>query len=318
MAMNNWMADLKDGINLTQMIMPGSHDAGIYEGGSNTVGIAKANWAICQYFSIKGQCEAGSRLYDIRITGTDGTLRAYHTASDSRGCIASGCLGEKAVDILNDVAEFVTENKTEFVILRFSHTHAKTGIVELIKQKIGNVLYKNLESKNLASINIDYFRGKVICIFDTADFGNQINSGQGIHAFNKKLGAKEGLSICGEYSNEHRDSAVWVQQLANQAKHVEHSRDCFPTNNHLFQLYFTQSGSVLRRILDVKKMTLGQITPDDRGTHFHMQEKMNELTLNLAKYSTPNIILYDFVNATSSEQICNLNEHLKAYKVVEA
>ncbi len=353
MAMNNWMANLKDDITLTQMIMPGSHDASIYTEVAQTTDILQGNsrtsryiagkvrkhfhiekggslapMFICQDRSIYGQCQAGSRFYDIRLTNTDGTLRGYHTAGDTRGVIAAGGLGAPAEVIFADVDDFLAANPTEFVILRISHTHATTRVVDVVKKMLGHRLYKwESGPQNLARIPIVSFRGTVICLFDVsvaktlkiidATEPFLINPRDGIHAFAKygkeqKRYTDQGLVIFGEYSNKkHIEDMIDTKGKViegvktGQIKRIEEYKKKQPKGGHIFQVYWTQS-----EVADIQKETLSW-----NGAHATMKSVLiNQVLSFLSNENQPSIILYDFVNDETSEIICDFNKRLGAFQ----
>jgi hypothetical protein len=103
-----WMSGLSGDTPLCKVVMPGSHDAGVYGnavvapvlggvGGKQVTGQAlqpgtragtkargdtpvhtrwcQPEWAICQHTNLKGQAECGSRFFDLRIYVKDEWLR---------------------------------------------------------------------------------------------------------------------------------------------------------------------------------------------------------------------------------------------------
>lgn len=305
MNMNDWMKSLKDSLTLSQVCMPGSHDASLYKEVATAQGIAnlKPSTFICQDRSILEQCKAGSRFYDIRLTGTDCTVRGYHTAGDSRGITAQGGLGASFEQILQDVGNFLKANPSEFVILRISHTHESVagGKINIVKYLNDNVVKQNIKlykqasgtDKNLVKVPIKNFRGQLVCIFDIKEFSKAISPDKGIHVFSKYPVPSpfqgQGIVTCGEFSNE--QDMVKVEQKQNERK-KEH--EVHVKGDHLFQLYWTQS-----RGLNIETDTKGTA-----GAHATIGKKLVEL--KQAAF-IPNIVLYDFVNEATSTQICQMN-----------
>ncbi|MYN11020.1 hypothetical protein [Pseudoduganella aquatica] len=165
---------------LNEVVMAGSHDAAVTMGGANTQ---------TQDLDIHDQAVAGARLFDIRITGAvvkkGGaekvvTLKAYHgkgpesntTGVDLRTGTAAtakvksmwgGEYGLSLTKILTDASRFVTNNPSEFVILKFDHCHNWEMIAEACVQVLGDQIYKgagNLNNKTLRQL-----QGKVIVLF---------------------------------------------------------------------------------------------------------------------------------------------------------
>src|SRR4051812_19773333 len=64
-----WMKELSGStLKLRNIVMPGSHDAGVYAAGHVTkrLGIKEA-WAICQSVGFRDQANYGSRFFDCRV-----------------------------------------------------------------------------------------------------------------------------------------------------------------------------------------------------------------------------------------------------------
>src|SRR5690349_8464741 len=127
--------DLGPNKKLNEIVMAGSHDAGITQGASNVQ---------TQDLDILGQANAGVRIFDIRITGAivkkgpaDNVvaLKAFHGGASStkttgidlrtnqttemKTGLKYGEYGMTLSKILNDSKKFVTQNNTEFLLLKF-------------------------------------------------------------------------------------------------------------------------------------------------------------------------------------------------------
>lgn len=152
---------------LNEIVMAGSHDAGITKGGGH---------AKTQGLSIYMQAKAGVRIFDLRISGEGpmvvGTgpvdLRAYHGPKAGAKVTAAvtglqapqsvtvskvmGTWGENLVSILNDAKTFVDKHKTEFLILKFDKCENWPQIAALCVQELSTFLYTdggNLNKKRL-------------------------------------------------------------------------------------------------------------------------------------------------------------------------
>nr|MCU0978542.1 hypothetical protein [Pirellulaceae bacterium] len=170
---------------LNEIVMAGSHDAGITEGGKN---IQTQNLDIC------GQATAGVRIFDLRITGavvkkgeggTVTTLKSYHGGSAkstgqkidlrtgqtqdvtvtkmSKLGVTTGEYGMTLTKILSDAQKFVSINPSEFLILKFDKCTNWLMIAEACVALLGTSLYKgggNLNIKTLREL-----QGKVIVVF---------------------------------------------------------------------------------------------------------------------------------------------------------
>ena len=318
--------------------MPGSHDAGIYTGDAVQTGITKPSLtvAICQDGSIYEQCMWGSRFFDVRLKiQGDGSVKTYHQFA------GQGAVGGSDNTILDDVNRFLSNRGSEFVILRISKTSAtKTGILQTIAQHpIASKLY--LGFGNIAKEKIGNLRGKAICVFDHEKIVlNPQDQAVGLHPFGKWKGADYvvGIQTCGAYANDKSIRNVFSSQLAHTNKHLNHPR------NHLFVLYWTQTGgnigaNTYKALNDAKAFRKGRAA----GGAYHNMDYMLKIlsepgvaaggdtgrfgeswsvrakgkifktrvqptTWQDRRDHMPNVIMYDFVNRNTSEQIVMLNQ----------
>ena len=65
--LKNWMSDLDDNTKLNDIIMPGSHDAGMYKVTARKGLCTKNHQAITQVGDIEMQLEDGTRFFDFRV-----------------------------------------------------------------------------------------------------------------------------------------------------------------------------------------------------------------------------------------------------------
>jgi hypothetical protein len=163
---------------LNEIVMAGSHDAGITHGGAN---------AKTQGKDIQGQADAGVRLFDLRVAAAargvhaEVKMKTYHGPLSSRTVRkrvqglqqagkkrvaeshVTGTWGEELQTILSQAQGFVTTNPTEFLILKFDKCENWEPIAALCVQELGATLYTgagNLNKKTLFDL-----RGKVIVVF---------------------------------------------------------------------------------------------------------------------------------------------------------
>ena len=100
--MSSWMQDIKDEAKVSEIVIPGSHDAG-------TAGFS---WlAETQNRTIKEQFNAGTRYFDLRVQSTGKGLVFYHSIFN----------GNSYIEARSDILDFLALNPTEFVILDFQH-----------------------------------------------------------------------------------------------------------------------------------------------------------------------------------------------------
>ena len=100
--MSSWMKNIEDEAKVSEIVIPGSHDAG-------TAGFS---WlAETQNRSIKDQLNAGTRYFDLRVQSTGKGLVFYHSVFK----------GNSYTEARSDILDFLALNPSEFVILDFQH-----------------------------------------------------------------------------------------------------------------------------------------------------------------------------------------------------
>ncbi len=311
------MSDLNDDFVLSQITMPGSHDAGIYNADAVQTGVFKPSLSktVCQSGTIYQQCEAGSRFFDIRFKVHAGKVKTYHTFAKQ------GAVGGNLDTVLTHVDEFLRANPTEFIILRLSHTMGCADQITQTAQQysINNRLYTR--RGNIAKHTIGDLRGHVILACDSTF---NLDPTQGIHNFSKyEPGAKstQGIITCGKYSDKSSIRNVFSKQVKRIDEHQQHYQ-----HDHLFVLYWTQTGGKIRQHT-LKPVNIPKATRKHRatgGAHHNMDYMLNVLTHGGARYQEswgvktltwqdrrdcmPNVIMYDFVNTATSAQIVTLND----------
>lgn len=143
MQMSNdcWMTDLYEPIlknkKLKEIIMPGSHDAGMYQAVDCELVVPK--YAVdyikpdsgpyltqTQSYNIYDQLMLGSRYFDLRpiaYTDSSGKLSYRIGHFSSFGEYHAGCYGGNLNDILDEVIKFANDSNRchELVMLKFSH-----------------------------------------------------------------------------------------------------------------------------------------------------------------------------------------------------
>ena len=108
---------------LKQVVLPGSHDAGMYDT-PKCHGMATPATTKTQTHTIYDQLCCGSRYFDLRPIWYGGSrFRTGHF--DSPGV---GCFGGDVDDVLRDVRRFFDNGAKELVILVFSHDNVAKDV----------------------------------------------------------------------------------------------------------------------------------------------------------------------------------------------
>lgn len=330
----NWMRQLPDTRWLRQIVMPGSHDAGVY-GTTQTIlrasALVKDSYVVCQHSDFAMQAAAGSRFFDCRVffrkkPGTGGFLKtptyenrlghfAKETVSGSKEPTLGG-YGGALEAVVRQALDFVIGSPTEFVILRFSHTYHPTECVAEIKQIIrskpayANAVYK--QAGNIAAKPISALRGKVIMVFDEK-FHHHITPSEGIHRFKKYkdgLAHIDGLATCGTFSSSKKMEKVHEGAISAVDKHMKHPGD--PGTAHLHFIYWQQTAGMFGE-KDVYKTTAAPKVAGKQwsgGAHANLGDFVSELGQKNPSGGgrlAANVISHDFVDATTCEKIIRLN-----------
>jgi hypothetical protein len=336
----HWMRNLNDNKLLRQIVMPGSHDAGVY-GTSQTIlrstalGVKK-QYVVCQHSDFGLQAMSGSRFFDCRVffrkiprderqapdqkyenlLGHFGIERVKLGKLKLSQEPALGGYGGSLSAILSQAFDFVIGNTSEFVILRFSHTYHPTECIQEIKRILDSKpVYKNHAYKNNGNIamkRVGELRGKVIMVFDEK-FNQHITPGEGILRFSKFSVGKaniDGLSTCGEFARDKELAKVYAGAMRGVREHLDnHPGD---GAGHLHFVYWQQTASAVGE-KDVFKTTVAPKVPGQQWSG-GAQSNLGDLIAQFAAQRDQahgrmpvNVVSHDFVTSETCEKVIRLN-----------
>ncbi len=319
---NNWMGKyLRDDDTLTQIIMPGSHDAGVFADGDTHAGkLGHSASAICQSGGLTHQLEQGSRLFDLRarLCRAQNSINAHQPVSRSvettdgetlskgkdvnRGRVrfyhGGKKMGTKGGDVdtqLREVRSFLEKNKTEFCILRFSKSKAVPhALVNLVLEILGgedgqpSILYSG--TGNLAKAKYVNLKGKAIAVFDSTFPAT--NQSLGIHRYVKNEKCDVGLGIAGSYSASPFTSTVLSKQKEKLQKAPSGVTD------RLYAWYQTQT-----YVPNIKFATKHGV-----GSEQRIRDMYHALLYN-ADYDKINVVMMDFVDNFKCRAVYRRNHY---------
>lgn len=263
---------------LNQVILPGSHDAGLARQFQHDLSIfskllSKPAEAITQDKDVLHQAEAGARFFDVRIQKVGNELKSFHTMPNLLGKVplvksikathtdtkTIGSSGEGFHHILDGLRSFV-QGSSEFVIVRLSHLKDSAEIFQDLWNWIAdpaNDPYVYKGTGNLAIKKVGDLAGHVIFVIEAKKFkhavtppkgGNPRVPGQadGFHRFYQSKGGNlptvnDGLCVCGEFSNKKVLEDILKKQITNYSAHDQH-KNCRGDQQHLYSLYWTATG----------------------------------------------------------------------------
>lgn len=109
---SNWITPLDDDIYVSQLSIPGTHDAATVHCTDAILGLSESGQ--CQQYTIKQQLEMGIRVFDIRPSGSD--LAIYH---GMYACYngENSSTPYKLSDIYGFFNDFLKDNSGEFIIV---------------------------------------------------------------------------------------------------------------------------------------------------------------------------------------------------------
>lgn len=303
-----WMQGLPDNRTLRNIVIPGSHDAGLWRVAGHGF---RSSHVVTQTHHIGNQLESGCRLFDFRIFNynavgrtTENDLRFGHFAEKilfvgGRGNSMAGRFGPKLVTALQHVSAYLNSNPHETVILRFSHINAsnRPHVVAAVKKHLAGCLYKNNGGGqiNLCTIplgqqgTVGSLRGKVLAIFDRGD-GFTREPDEGIFTYRSfkclndipRLTTDVDLHLCGEYSDKSGYDEMETKQEARRQEHRTHVRS--GNDPHLHVCYFTLTSGV-KNILEMTR------------THWpKLPGFLDKMLHRGAAGSSANVVMMDFIN----------------------
>ncbi|AJI56394.1 hypothetical protein LA02_1531 [Francisella philomiragia] len=167
----DWLSKIDDETLVSDLILPGSHDAGMNQDDSKVDGIPlinlllPKNYVYNQNLNVEGQLKSGSRVMDIRLEKKDNNLVTFHKAAGIGG------IGENIDSILDGCLKFINRYNTEFIILRVSNTK-KEAIGELLEKLRTSNIYDKLfvpTAKIWGGLKVGGARGKIMVIIEPSN-----------------------------------------------------------------------------------------------------------------------------------------------------
>ncbi len=156
--MSSWMAYVDDGVPISELIMPGSHDAGT----------CTVNWlGRTQGYSVADQLNMGARYFDLRVNKTVDGYFMYHSMFD----------GERFDDVLSAITSFISEKRTETLILDFQHFKggSKPDVLAMLEDALverGLAVENGTEMSDLeyiSTVSLGDVRGRCVILFGGGD-----------------------------------------------------------------------------------------------------------------------------------------------------
>jgi 1-phosphatidylinositol phosphodiesterase len=305
---NNWMANLSDVKKINELVIPGSHDAGMSELHHCDVG-SKMNKGMVktQKLDIKNQLIAGSRYFDIRVDYDHKELVTYHRTGDL------GCNGQPLKAIMDQAITFLSQYQSETFIFKFSHIRSNRNKERETKDRIDqflanpkyrSYLYTSQDYKtNLTTVTLGDSRGKVILVFD---YDENTSAKQGKFRYHdgfEEISDKQSLckfrdpnlTVCDEYSKTSDLNTMEQDQIAKWNKFAGLGKE------RLFLLSWTLTpgvGTFFSGSIEALAAKANTALP-----------KALELQIRDLNQPPPNIVYIDYVNKSTTSSIIQYNFH---------
>jgi hypothetical protein len=286
----NWMSKLSPTTRLGEVVMPGSHDAGMSSTSHCAPPVGASALSKTQSVGIAGQLTCGSRYFDIRVDYDYDELVTYHRNGQW------GCNGVSLAAVLLDTKKFLETHSSEVVILKFSHVRDDSGhsasdtkvrLNKFLDAYATQLYVSDGRGVNLANIEVGHARGKMILVFDYDEF---ISPAKGRFRYYDGDSPSGNLTVFDKYSNENVFFEMKSDQVAKWRKH----------------------GGLGKGYLFLLSWTLTAQSAFDSSVESYASIANSELADSLYRYTRelntmPNIVYVDFLDQRIGQTIIQYN-----------
>lgn len=297
----NWMKNLPNNRLLGDIMMPGSHDAGMskLQHCSDGSGAIIGPFTKTQSKSVGEQLLNGSRYFDIRVDYDHSALVTYHRTG------GNGCSGQYLKDVLDETVAFLNAHSHEIPILKFSHIRDYKGHK---KQDTGKLICEMLESYskhiykigpteegktiNFAELPLSNdLRGKMLIVFSDAEF---CDASKGWFRYNDGTVVDNdvNLTVYDEYADEQNYDKMKKNQLDKWKKYGA------TDGKYFFLLSWTLTPKVYVTKNSIKNLSA--------KANKELPSVLYDCIVS-NKYSKPNIVYLDYLNEIPAQSIILYN-----------
>ncbi len=301
----SWMQDLitehpdKD-IKLIDIVLPGAHDAGMYELNNCTFGANACNTQT-QSLNFYQQLMQGVRIFDVRPSVANNKIYTEH----STGCGGFGCKGGLLENIYSDINRFL-DTHAELVILELSHfcgtSPSDTALISMSNRLLGDKIYKESASSVIPIIKTplkeiigNSGKGKVILIYEGIA-NDSLNKSLGL--FSSAIKPNEG-----RWTNSHSLASLLQGQIN---EYSNFSND----GNKLFQFSWQITQDETQAITCAINPDASSIQKTADSANLALPATLNSLIANqqIKKGRIPNIIYFDFSGSALSRECIRISK----------
>lgn len=274
--LSNWMKDIPNNYKLKDILLIGTHDAGVNIQDGVDCNVPSA-LAVAQAWSISTQLHHGVRYFDIRLTeGNREQHYPYHKT------FSFGCSSKTSFEqTLTDIVDFIKTHSTETIFLKISHTYSSIdSVIKMLDAwtkpiKTTKYFYKaNIDTYRWTDKTMAELRGKIVFLLD-CEFADYLNPNNGYFSFATQIKNcdpdDQSKVIYDRYSNTKYFSEMQDDQLNKLNKFGHDSKT-------LFLLSWTLTGGHIIAHTPRPAAYLANLSKEKLGKTLPM----------------PNIIYYDF------------------------
>ncbi len=282
----SWMDYIVDDALVSDVVMPGSHDAGSY----NMSYLGRT-----QGYPIETQLDMGVRYFDLRVNKTDKGYFLFHGPFD----------GENFVTVLEEITAFITTYTTETLILDFQHFNgdSEEDVVAMVNQSLAskNLVVRNNSEKSdlefVSTLTLGEARGKCIVLFG----GNDaiVESYDFIFGRNNDECTKTGKTLNSCYIGEYNKMSSKKYVEIALPFYYQNIKDKISTEG--FKGLFVLQGQLTDGALIFGPYSREK-SHDDNMTAY-----INAIANDAEKLALTNIIMRDFLTYDKCEDIIALN-----------
>ncbi len=284
----SWLGYIKDDALVSNIALPGSHDAGSY----NMSYLGRT-----QGYSIQTQLDMGTRYFDLRVNKTDKGYFMFHGPFN----------GENFVDVLSALTNFITANRSETLILDFQHFNgdSEQDVLNMVKEAlvVTNLVVRNTSDKSdlefISTLTLGEARGKCVILFG----GNEdiVDEYDYIFGRNNDECTKTGKALNSCYISEYNKMNSKKYITTALPFYYQNIKDKIENEGHkgLF---------ILQGQLTDGALIFGPYSKE-RSHDDNMTAYINAIANDAEKLALTNIIMRDFLTSDKCEDIIALNLH---------
>lgn len=283
--LSSWMGEIENDRLISEIIMPGSHDAG-------TDGMI---WfAETQSYSLKEQLLCGARYFDVRVNYHKGEYVIFHSIIN----------GAKFIPILQDIKDFIVSNPTEVILLDFQHFKgdSQSGVYQLIEEYLlnNNLLVINDSEKSdlqfISELTLGEARGK--CIIFWGDRSSAYAEERHVFLRNNDNCDYEGMSLNSYYFRDYHIGKSKLLIYEAYPKYYDAVEQKIQSEGH-------KGIFVLQAQLTDDYLIFGPWAREkqhDKAITDYIDSLKEKI-----EFKHVNVIMRDYLTAEKCEQIINLN-----------